>query len=1157
MTTFASRVLSVARTEFETAKRLTRFKLLQFVLPLTVLVAFGLSCLILTFVAPYSPTYGAATPKYLLENIDPSFFLIFQFVVLFLLFDAPHRHSRSRIQEVLDSKPVSNLELLVGRAIAVSALVWLLAVIALLIPCVIGLISAIANFEFAEPINVVSVANLLFLDAPVTLLYWSAFIVLLGSLLRLRIAVLAVAAGLMVMWFYITIESPYALLPLVSPSSNDSLFVSDIAPEMVGIPTLLARLATLLLACALVVLAATCLVRQDMQDNRTLQIVLPLVLLAGIGSYGFASGKVLREIGQTAHWREFHASIDEGTRIDLTNITGTVLLNGKTRLEIDLTLKFTVDSNESKRMVFSFNPGMDIQNLELNGSNANYDFEKGLLQVTSPDPLNPDSIHSLQIEARGRPNPRFAYVDSEVDYMNDRNVPVQSTSLFGRDGSIYTSRYIALMPGVCWYPVPGPVGGDYKATQKGSDYFDVDLEVKLSPISWTLIGIGESTRQETKLATYRVKTSAPVPEVGLFASLFGHMATEVEGVNIAMYFHGSHARELSWLQDLAPIFRSQATDWVKQHRSQGFELPQQTLAFVDVPRRLRTVGGGWRMDSVAVLPGVILMKEHGFPRALLDVAFKHIEDGNIDEEQLRSEKTELLAQYFAWGLETDNVWSSLPKAMWSDVTSAAGEYSRVLDQVALSLIARLDGRSNQFFSIYGTSHVAHLTGVNPFVIGEFTGLVVGNETTEEWVSAPVQSLANEFGRRLSVWQYAEDLSFSELPTGDPRSDLQLLLFKSDEIAKGLLSINGEAKVFEWLSDVRSKFEGTTYTYRDMLTLAEEHKLTIDPFLTDWVRTSSLPGYAVSRMSVDRIADNLDGSIQFKTSVNVRNLERTAGLVQLRYPTERTWDWMFPYYTESQGVLIPANSAKRINLITPYEVRVAHLLPGLSRNRGGITLRKGLSSGEELQNVEAPPFVENSEWIPAQEIGIIVDDLDPGFEVHQSLPSLAPYSSMGPIGWFTPPRLQIELDNGLPAMGSYYARKSEVRVPLGTWGRLTESTAYGKYRKTVASAWIRDKIQSARFTAELPEKDKWTLSFHVPRGWRPGRNLDLHWNFRVFDDSQEWIREFDLGSKAPGWNIIGQFDLEKGTVNVELASASKPTHVYADAIRWTRPGELEL
>ena len=1155
MTTIASRILSVVRTEFETAKRLTRFKLLQFVLPLTVLVAFGFSCLILTFVAPYSPTYGAASPKYLLENIDPSFFLIFQFVVLFLLFDAPHRHSRGRIQEVLDAKPLSNLELLIGRVIAVSALVWLLAVIALLIPCVIGLVAAVANFDFAEPIDLVSVAYLLFLDAPVTLLYWSAFIVFLNSLLRLRIAVLAVTAGFMVMWFYLTIESPYALLPLVSPSSNDSLFVSDIVPELVGVPTILTRLATLLFALALVVLAGIWLKRQDSQDKKTIQIVLPLVLLAGIGSYGFASGKVLGEIRQTADWHDFHTSLGKESKIDLTNISGQVFLNGKTRLEIELTLKFTINSSESNRVVFSFNPGMDIQELELNGSSVSYEFQQGLLQVVSPSQVNSESTHSLRIEARGKPNPRFAYFDSAVAYMNDRNVPVQSASLFGKDGSIYNSRYIALVPGVCWYPVPGTVGKDYESSQEGADYFDVDLNVKLEPSMWSLIGTGETTRLTTEESSYRVKTHVPVSKIGLFASSFWRMDTSIDEVNIALYLHKSHGKNLSWLQELAPTLRSQARDWLGRYDTHGFSLPQQSLAFIDVPRRLRTVGGGWRMDSVAVLPGVILLKEHGFPTAKLNVALERFEEHINDKKERQSAQVQQLAQYFAWGLETDNLWSSLPVSFWSDVTSATGEYSQVIDQVALSLVATLADRSSQFFSIYGISHVAHLTGVNPFVAGEFLGLVVGNETNEEWVSAPVQSLANEFGRRLSVWQYAEDFSFSELPTDDAQSDLQLLLFKSDEIAKGLLSINGEARVFDWLSDVRKKFEGTTYTYRDMLTLAEEHKLITDPFLTDWIRTSSLPGYVVSRMSVDRIADSVDGNIQYKTSVNVRNLEPTAGLVRLRYPTERTWDWMFPYYTESQGVLIPANSAKRINLITPYEVRVAHLLPGLSRNRRGITLRKGASSGEELLNVEAPPFVENSDWIPAQEIGIIVDDLDPGFTVHQSLPNLAPYTSMGPIGWFTPPRLQVELDNQLPAMGSYYSRKSEARVPQGTWGRLTESTAYGKYRKTVASAWIRDKIRSARFTADLPETDKWTLSFHVPRGWRPGRNLDLQWKFRIFDDSQEWIREFDLGSKTPGWNIIGQFDLGQGTVNVELASASKPTHVYADAIRWTRLGEL--
>lgn len=70
-----------------------------------------------------------------------------------------------------------------------------------------------------------------------------------------------------------------------------------------------------------------------------------------------------------------------------------------------------------------------------------------------------------------------------------------------------------------------------------------------------------------------------------------------------------------------------------------------------------------------------------------------------------------------------------------------------------------------------------------------------------------------------------------------------------------------------------------------------------------------------------------------------------------------------------------------------------------------------------------------------------------------------------------------------------------------------------------------------------------------------RKSGLRWKFKIFDEPQEWIREFDLGSKTPGWNIIGQFDLGRGTVNVELSSASRPIHIYADAIRWTKAGEL--
>ncbi len=1147
LSTSGSRILAAIRAEFETTKRLTRFKIWRIVLPLATLVAYAMSCFIYVFVAPYSTTFGAATPKYLLENIDPTFFLIFQLAALFLVFDAPHRHQRNQIAEVLDAKPVSNFELLVGRVIATAALIWLLVVVVVLIPCLIGLIAAVWGFDFAEPIAIASVLNLLFLDAPTTLLYWCAFAVLLTSILQLRVAVFAVAAAFMFLWFFLTIESPYSVLSLVSPSSNDTLFISDLAPELVSVPVLLVRLATLLLAFAFVLLAAAWIKRNDVPSSTNVRVVAPLALVACAGMYGLASAMVFGALAEDKRWREFHVAAEEGRELDLKRISGTVKLDARSKLEIDMKLEFSADLLDSEPLVFAFNPAMNIQTLELNGSDANHTFQNGLLHLRNPNLLESNSDQTLRIVARGRPNPRFAYFDSAVNYKADPDVPIQTASLFGSVNSLYTPRYIALMPAICWYPIPGAINGQFMQQQHGSDYFDVDLTVKLSPSNLVLVGSGTTTAQGEEESTYHVKSHAPMREIGLFASSFFHMETEFDGMTIAMYFHMSHAKHLVWIDDFEQSFRSEVQEWLRRYLDLGLTLPQHSLSFVEAPRQLRTVGGGWRMDSVAALPGVVLVKEHGFPTAPLPLGLARIEEGIDDREQRKASQINLMVEYLARGLETDNLWVSLPHTFWSEVTSATGEYAQVLDQIARSLIGSIAPNPFQFFSIYSSSHIAHMTGVNPSISDEFLGAVLYGRP----VPSPIQSFVDDYGRRASVWTYVESLAFSDLPTGDNQLDLELMLFKSNEIAKGLLSVNGEAKVFKWLTNLQREFAGSTYTYRDMLELANELELIVDPFLTDWIRNASLPGYVVSRMSVDRIADDAGGNLQYKTSVTVRNMEPVGGLVRLQYPTEETWSWMFPYYTQSDGVYIGAETSTRINLITPYEVRTAQLLPGLSMNRGAISLQESSSTIGEFPEVKPPPFAERSDWMPISERGIIVDDLDAGFTITQRAPNLARPTSIGPVGWFAPPRLQLELDSGLPYLGTYYARIREFRLARGTWGRIVESSAYGRYRKTVAQAWVKDTIHTARFTTELPEPAQWTLSFHVPRSWRPGPNLDLQWQFKISNDSQECYREFDVSSKAPGWNQIGDFDLAKGAISVELATTSKPGYVYADAIRWTR------
>ena len=62
-----------------------------------------------------SGSVGAMCPRFLISTIGFLYTVIFLVGVVFLSFDVRARDKRERISEVLDSKPISNLELMAGK----------------------------------------------------------------------------------------------------------------------------------------------------------------------------------------------------------------------------------------------------------------------------------------------------------------------------------------------------------------------------------------------------------------------------------------------------------------------------------------------------------------------------------------------------------------------------------------------------------------------------------------------------------------------------------------------------------------------------------------------------------------------------------------------------------------------------------------------------------------------------------------------------------------------------------------------------------------------------------------------------------------------------------------------------------------------------------
>ena len=239
-------------------------------------------------------------------------------------------------------------------------------------------------------------------------------------------------------------------------------------------------------------------------------------------------------------------------------------------------------------------------------------------------------------------------------------------------------------------------------------------------------------------------------------------------------------------------------------------------------------------------------------------------------------------------------------------------------------------------------------------------------------------------------------------------------------------------------------------------------------------------------------------------------------------------------------------------MTQAPLRELWVAPYLSLNRQEFPLRVPETDSDQAR--DDPPLVgaRESVWRPSPPVGIVIDDLDPGFSVHP--------------GFSDPRRERVDMDEGLPV----YQRLDA--VVESHWSRDEQPTSWGWYRKTIARVTPGDGNREAVFTARLPASGRWRLDFHLP-------NLDVGFTTRsrsLFqltaeieitsgrqtpglgdydlrlvdpDDNARGI-DFDASAAEPGWNTLGNFELDAGEIRLVVTNRTTGATVVADAIRWT-------
>ena len=1090
-----------------------------------------------------SPVTEFAAPRFAMSSVGMLLLLALLFGVIFLAFDIRARDRRERMVEVLDTRPVSNVELLFGRILGMVGTASLVALVVVVLMQVVGSVGRAVGVP-TEPVQPTSLATFLFIEALPMLLAWVSVVVLLAVLLRNRLLVAVAALGLLVAWVLWSQSQPLYLSSLVGPTMFGHL-ASDLLPRIAEPATALHRLALVVAAVGILFAAAALHPRLDNRRRPVrLAVSAGLIGVAAVAMVGlFMDARRGVEIRE--HWLAVHQDASKKGVADIEHIAGNVRIDPGRELVIDVAMRLTAspEARAGGELVMSFNPGMTIRELRIDGEPTQVLHRDGLLRF---EPPATDGGFELELRAAGVPDPAFAYLDGAFDFATDSTRQRNATRFLGEDASIYDADYVALMPGVHWLPRPGANVGLEDPGRVQRDLYTVDLVVEV-PAGWLVAGPG--LRQASGEGEFRFNPRSPVPAVGLMASRFERRAMEVAGIELEVLMSPEHVDSLAVFEDaVEPLGRRLEVLFDEAMRA-GLDYPYRGLSVVEVPGTLRRCGGGWRMDTVQALPGVLLLNERSLPTARFDFAFRHAKR-RFDVADEEAFKIRALERYFRNDFAGGDPFVGLERNL---VRFQAGVAADGMAATALEFVVEeladlvLSGRAGYF-----TAHVFTPDG------GTSLGRLAFATSRSLGIDDGQRGIRDVVANRPAVWDLALGTSLASLdPADDPAGVLDVLALRGGAVARSIFDALGRERTGVLLGELRRRGSYDVDGFYEAAYLAG---VDLRPLLGDWLNDAGLPGFVASSASMARLPDTARGRPSYETRVHVRNDEPVPGLVRLRYATARWRKEKGPGLLVSEPVRVPGHSSVEISLVTASPVIEVSMAPYLSLNRGDVRLAV-VTSDEPAS--EGFTGARPSDWEPPAQPGIVVDDLDAGFGVERGA-----RRSGFRIGNMVraPRRLTGEMDHGIPSYLLYVG----VGTIDGEWRRQDVPSSWGRYRRTVARASPADGHSKAVFSTELPGAGEWRLDYHMPvvqqsrkgfrfRGKTQGMRAALGDYDMVleFGDGEEHAVAFDASGAENGWNDLGRFDLPEGPVRLVVSNRSSGELVLADAVRWRPAGGIAL
>lgn len=1149
-------------------------------------------------------------PRFIVGDSANQFIGLFVLGIIFLAFDIRARDQRDRISGIIDAKPINNLELVVGRLVGILVLLVIPILLFLSLILVHGAVAGLAGWTFGAPIEIWSVLSFLTWDVVPILAWWGGLVMLLAVVLRNRLVVVLTALGIFAlnMWFVTTLS--WGQMEVAGGSVSQVIHPSDVAPVFWTGTIALQRLAWLLMALGFLITAATLLPR--MLPRRM------LFGLAGAGTFGagilvfiglFAS--IDSDTSQKDTWVKIHQSQDRTSFPDVEQLAGEVNIKPGNRIELDLKLKFTPpSSNATEQVVFTLNPGYKIKKLTLDESDIDdFTFQDGLLTIPARY-FGTESV-MLAIDAVGKPDQRFAYLDATIDLkaVAIMNFNMAMARFLGNQSYVFQSDYVALLPGINWYPSAGVAVGHDDLQNYSRDHFTIDLTVTV-PKNWHVAGPGKGElKSEDKARTsYRFRPTNPITDFAVIGSKFERVAMTVADIEFELLYSAKHRKTFAAMEPLLPSLQEWIAERLTIAEQYGLSYPYETLTFVEVPSYLRVLGGGWSMDSTLYAPGIVMIRENGLPTARFDAQFKD-QEGEQSFQQLLT--------YVDSDLQGGNPLIGIARNFTTYQVSPTGRSAIALNLFIEDLVTDVLVERLPYFTT--STALSLLPGTNFDVSGGDASVTVSvgvgsPRAQNQGLGSSAMNVREQKIHNLNSWSKIEETPLNDLNFYDePIESYDAVLLRNTYALATLKDWIGEEVLGSILRELLQSFRGRNFVYEEFLQIVTELEPRLHDFTQNWLGTNKFPGYLVSDVSIEKLTTNEPNNQIFQTVFKLRNAENVPGFVTVRWKEERGFG--SGEGDDTLGImptlLLEPKSSYQLAIKSNFEPTDAWVEVPMSLNRSPIEL--AIPSLDEVPERDTNPLpdITSVQWNPIPSNQIIIDDLDSGFSVFGE-------PKEHELPWFIPQFL-VTMGTSLLEEFESEDRGLPTYVPWSTetqWVR-ARGSGFGRYRNTytrvpsVSETTNDEDVFSAEFATNLPNTGTWDLEFSVPRRIlteelirvqvnsdsdsdgqvsTPSNSLpfgltveinkqilpieldlielksevdaDLgdtrinteNTNDRLISSIVRSIERDQKRSDASFWLKLGSFNVDDPSVIVRISNKNSLGHTFADAVRWTYLGD---